>query len=64
METNEAECPICLGRMEVERREETEWLVCPNGCPTEIEAPVRKPQGLETETPAPMFRASVGGNRT
>ncbi len=42
-EINEAECPVCLGRMEAEDRSGVAWLVCPNGCPTEFEAPVRKP---------------------
>jgi hypothetical protein len=44
---DEAECPICLGRMATEDRSGVAWLVCPNGCPTEFEAPARKP----VETP-------------
>lgn len=42
-EIAETECPVCLGRMEVEQRDEIDWLVCPNGCPTEIEVPAPKP---------------------
>jgi hypothetical protein len=63
METNEAECPICLGRMEVESRDEADWLFCPNGCPTEVEAPVRKPPAVEAEPRPSVLRASVGGSR-
>lgn len=37
------ECPVCLGRMELEDRGGSAWLVCPNGCPTEFEAPEPKP---------------------
>src|SRR5579871_4943526 len=36
-EISERECPVCLGVMALEERGEVEWLVCPNGCPTETE---------------------------
>jgi hypothetical protein len=36
------ECPFCFDRMQAEFREDVLWLVCPNGCPTETEAPVTK----------------------
>lgn len=48
METPEpVECPFCLERMQLEDREGIGWLFCPNGCPTEMEAPVRKPSAIE-----------------
>lgn len=37
------ECPFCFDRMQTEDRGGIAWLVCPNGCPTEIEAPEPKP---------------------
>ena len=50
MELVEAvECPFCLERMQLENRDAVAWLVCPNGCPTEIEAPVKKAVAAETE---------------
>jgi len=42
-EIPEHECPVCLGPMQLEPRSGTPWLVCPNGCPTEMEAPQPKP---------------------
>jgi hypothetical protein len=41
------ECPFCMERMQLEMREETTWLICPNGCATEIEVVVRKPADAE-----------------
>ena len=41
------ECPFCLEHMHVEDREGIDWLVCPNGCPTEIEAPAPKSAAAE-----------------
>jgi hypothetical protein len=38
--TTPAECPFCMDRMQVEDRDGHDWLICPNGCPTEIEAPL------------------------
>jgi hypothetical protein len=39
MESNQAECPVCFGQMELEDQAGELWLICPNGCPTEFEAP-------------------------
>ena len=40
MEDDETvECPFCFDRMQFEDRSGDGWLVCPNGCPTEMEAP-------------------------
>lgn len=47
--TETAECPFCLGRMETEERNGIAWLVCPNGCATEVEAPVKKGVSAEDE---------------
>jgi len=38
-----AECPFCFGRMQLEDRDGESWMVCPNGCPTELQIPVPKP---------------------
>ncbi len=62
MEINEAECPVCFGLMEPEDRAGTGWLVCPNGCPTEFEAPIRKPVASEAEAQEPEFRADAAGS--
>jgi hypothetical protein len=48
--TLDEECPFCFDRMRIEDRGGIGWLVCPNGCPTETEAPVTKP--AEEEEPA------------
>jgi hypothetical protein len=47
--------------MEPEEREGTDWLVCPNGCPTEFEAPIPKPVAMETGTPE-VLRARAAGS--
>jgi len=58
MEMPEAvECPFCLERMQIEDRAGIVWLVCPNGCATEIEAPVAK-AAAEAEMPG---RARAAG---
>jgi hypothetical protein len=44
------ECPVCLERMEVQEQDGRGWLICPNGCPTEIEIP-KKPADAEPEAP-------------
>ena len=49
--TEVVECPFCLDRMITEDRDGTLWLICPNGCATEIEAPVKKAVAAETELP-------------
>jgi hypothetical protein len=33
------ECPFCFDRMQFEDRGGIGWMVCPNGCATEMEAP-------------------------
>jgi len=38
-EVETIECPFCFDRMHFEDRDGAGWLVCPNGCPTEMEAP-------------------------
>jgi hypothetical protein len=54
-ETEPVECPFCFERMQLEERDETAWMICPNGCPTEIEVAIRKPADSED---AP-FRSSA-----
>ena len=49
--TETAECPFCLDRMAIEERDGIAWLVCPNGCATEIEAPEKKPVAAEMGPP-------------
>lgn len=58
-----AECPFCLERMQLEDRAGTGWLVCPNGCPTEIEAPELKaaPKAPEAETTLSAIRPRAAG---
>jgi hypothetical protein len=50
------ECPFCFDRMRVEDRSGIDWLVCPNGCPTETEAPVAQP----AEAEEPIVRRAAG----
>jgi hypothetical protein len=48
--------------MQLEDRDGRPWLVCPNGCATEFEAPERKPPALEVESdPEPLTRARGAG---
>jgi hypothetical protein len=47
-----------MGAMEIEDRGGREWLVCPNGCATECEAPPRKPPASEEE---PAQHANAAG---
>jgi len=55
------ECPFCFDRMRFEDRAGVAWLVCPNGCPTEIEAPEPKPAGAEAdEAPAEVRPRTAG----
>jgi len=42
--SQESECPVCMGKMQLEEREDATWLVCPNGCPTETPAPPLAPE--------------------
>lgn len=62
MDFQESECPLCLGRMQLEERGETVWQFCPNGCPTEFEEPVRKPLAIETENRVPSLQARAAGS--
>jgi len=43
--------------MQEEDRDGNTWLVCPNGCATEYEAPPRKPPGVEGEA-QPLARGA------
>jgi hypothetical protein len=45
-ELETVECPFCFDRMQFEDRAGVGWLVCPNGCATEMEAPA--PEASET----------------
>jgi hypothetical protein len=53
---------MCFGQMELEEIDGSEWLMCPNGCPTEYEAPVPKPIAIETELHPAEVRAAAGGS--
>lgn len=57
-EVKPIECPFCLERMELEERTGIAWLVCPNGCPTEIEAPEPKPAAADATLSAIRQRAA------
>jgi len=50
--------------MESEDRGGREWLVCPNGCSTECEAPRPKPPGVEisAEASQPLDTARSAGS--
>lgn len=54
------ECPFCLDRMQIKDRNGSAWLVCRNGCPTEVEAPVRKPAASESSDSETLIRAAGG----
>ena len=60
MELRESECPLCLGPMQLEERDGAAWLFCPNGCPTEFEAPIRKPAAIEVETEVALQARAAG----
>jgi hypothetical protein len=55
------ECPFCLERMRNEERDGSAWLVCPNGCPTELEIP-RKPVAAELESEVDSFAQAAGAD--
>ena len=57
-----AECPFCLGRMELEDRDLESWLVCPNGCPTELQIPTPNPPMSEAETAVSVPQARAAGS--
>jgi len=45
--------------MEIEDRAGREWLVCPNGCATECEAPPRKLPETETAEAEILTRRAI-----
>lgn len=49
--TESIECPFCLDRMELEECDGVAWVVCPNGCATEFEAPPSDPEEKKTAEP-------------
>ncbi|HYL34503.1 MAG TPA: hypothetical protein VEV17_01175 [Bryobacteraceae bacterium] len=55
------ECPFCLGPMQTEDREGRTWLVCPNGCATEVEVPPRKPPEVAVEASPAVRSARASG---
>jgi hypothetical protein len=55
------ECPFCFDRMQFEDRGGTGWMVCPNGCPTEIEAPEPKAAELRSEDTLSTIRQRAAG---
>jgi hypothetical protein len=58
-----AECPFCLGRMQLEDRDGESWMVCPNGCPTELQIPVpNKLPVPETQTGVSALQARRAGS--
>jgi hypothetical protein len=57
-----AECPFCFGRMQLEDRDGESWMVCPNGCPTELQVPTPKPPVSETETAVSVLQARAAGS--
>lgn len=56
------ECPFCLARMQIKDRNGSAWLVCRNGCPTELEAPARKPGASESGEADTLTRAAGGSS--
>jgi hypothetical protein len=56
-----AECPFCLGRMQLEERDGENWMVCPNGCPTEVQIPTPEPPVSEIETAVSVPQARAAG---
>ena len=58
-----AECPFCLGRMQLEDRDGESWMVCPNGCSTELQIPVAiKPVVPESPTGVSALQARAAGS--
>jgi hypothetical protein len=53
-----AECPFCLGRMQLEDCDGESWMVCPNGCPTEL--PVPAPELPVSEAPVVQRTRAAG----
>lgn len=57
----QTECPFCLDRMQLEDRAGIAWLVCPNGCPTEMEAPEAKASESELDETRSAIRQRAAG---
>ena len=57
-----AECPFCLGRMQLEDRDGESWMVCPNGCPTELQVLSPEHPVSETETAVSVLQARAAGS--
>ena len=53
----DSECPVCLGKMQLEDWDGRAWQVCPNGCPTEFEVILRKPPGSESKAGVPVSQS-------
>lgn len=63
MENNEsAECPFCLARMQIRDQEGRDWMVCPNGCPTELEVLEPKP-AASAAAAEPIRKSRAAGRR-
>jgi hypothetical protein len=54
------ECPFCFDRMQFEDRGGSGWLVCPNGCATEMEAPAPKTTEETVETQSAIRPRAAG----
>ena len=54
------ECPFCLDRMRTKNLKGGVWLVCPNGCPTDLEIAPRKPAATESGDADTLSRAAGG----
>jgi hypothetical protein len=54
------ECPFCLDRMRAKNLNGSMWLVCPNGCPTELEMAPRKPAATESGDVDTLSRTASG----
>jgi hypothetical protein len=53
-----AECPFCLGRMQLDESDGESWMVCPNGCPTEFQVPAPI-----SEAPAALEARAAGSSK-
>jgi hypothetical protein len=61
VEAEIVECPFCFDRMQFEDRGGVNWVVCPNGCPTEVEAPEPQAPGLEAKDTLSTIRPRAAG---
>jgi hypothetical protein len=48
--------------MQLEDRDGESWMVCPNGCPTELQIPVPEPAVPETQTGVPALQKGAAGS--